>query len=707
MNTEVIETALAVAPGSAITAPMPMSPAEMIGRLQAYQKLQKALDESMPDQIMNLDGKPFRKKGYWRAIRLAFGLTVEPVTPETSERSVVGLLEDGTENYVYSVTYRAVAPNGQYATGDGTCAAAEKQKGKMRATEHNVRSHSHCVPLRAEILTRRGFRRYDEVLEGEEVLSYDCDRDVCVWTPLRSVSVFEQQPLVTLSSKSFLASCTPEHSWAVKRERTREKVPYQSMVKTNEFSSYWATHQNAIVLAAPAVGGEHELSASDAAILGWIITDGSIRRPNGENSSFYRVHIDQSKEEYVDELRELVGACARETVAPSGQRTFPTGNTSPTRPSHRFDLRSAKVQQLFRSAQMESREDLPGLVTRLSVPARGAMLDAMLKADGHQRWSRTNEDTWVFANKDPHVFEAFQLLATLEGRALGRYVVEGPRQSRVNNLSLQAVRSTRHAQLRALVVEGADYDDVWCPTTDYGTWVMRLDGNVMITGNTRAFNRAVSNLVGFGEVSAEEIEHGSSDAAEPSKPVSVDGVTRVVSVEKRTGTSKAGKPYTSHTVTLEDGRSGSTFDEALAKAAEELRKSKALCKPEFETKGKYQNLVGFATPPEPALPIVDTEPVGQPEKILTIRAVQPEKGANYWIVGTDKRTYVTPSAEFAQKVEAAKLAGKRAVFAFHVIQGAKGAHNQIVEFTPEGASEAPAVVEPPPGEPVGETEIQW
>lgn len=143
---------------SASTATLPvLSGTQMVAALESYRAMQAALDKSMPDQIMTLDGKPFRKKGYWRAIRMAFNLSVESITPEDRERSVLGALEDGTDNYVYSVTYRATAPSGATAMGDGTCAAAEKQKGRMKATEHNVRSHAHTRAFNRAVSNLVGF----------------------------------------------------------------------------------------------------------------------------------------------------------------------------------------------------------------------------------------------------------------------------------------------------------------------------------------------------------------------------------------------------------------------------------------------------------------------------------------------------------------------------------------------------------------------
>lgn len=129
--------------------PLPIfSGAQMAHAMTAYRELQTALDQAMPDQIMELDGKPFRKKGYWRAVAVAFGVSVEPTA---ERREINGQFQDGKDNFGYIVTYRATAPNGRFVSSDGSCFAIEKAKRgdemwtalPRQATEHNVRAHAH------------------------------------------------------------------------------------------------------------------------------------------------------------------------------------------------------------------------------------------------------------------------------------------------------------------------------------------------------------------------------------------------------------------------------------------------------------------------------------------------------------------------------------------------------------------------------------
>jgi len=135
--------------------PLPAFNGQQMARaLVAYRDVQASLDKNMPDQIIRLDGRPFRRKGYWRAITVAFNLSVELVE---ERREVFGALPNGAENFAYLVTYRATTASGRSQTGDGACTAAEKSVGRMRATEHNVRSHAHTRAYNRAVSNLCGF----------------------------------------------------------------------------------------------------------------------------------------------------------------------------------------------------------------------------------------------------------------------------------------------------------------------------------------------------------------------------------------------------------------------------------------------------------------------------------------------------------------------------------------------------------------------
>lgn len=202
-----------------IDIPSPLfSGEQMTQALVAYKALQSSLDKAMPDQLMKIGEKGFRKKGYWRAVAVAFNLSVDPVTQIRDERTVIGSFQDGSENYLYAVTYRASAPNGRYADGDGACAASEKQSGRMEATEHNVRSHAHTRAYNRAVSNLVGFGE----VSAEELT--DADRGEGKTASTSSAS----------SSGSATAAVKPDEPVRIIQVRPAEKDGKPSWIKTED-----------------------------------------------------------------------------------------------------------------------------------------------------------------------------------------------------------------------------------------------------------------------------------------------------------------------------------------------------------------------------------------------------------------------------------------------------------------------------------------
>jgi hypothetical protein len=140
---------------------------------------------------------------------------------------------------------------------------------------------------------------------------------------------------------------------------------------------------------------------------------------------------------------------------------------------------------------------MPRLVLRLSHEARQAMLEAMMLADGDKRGT--------FGKKRKSgVMDAWQLLAVLEGFSLGK-----PHNYGV--IPVQRLKKCRTLYVSELKTTECEQVPVWCPTTAFGTWVMRQNGQPTITGNTGAIGRALGAL-GFGtQFCGDDFDEGAYD----------------------------------------------------------------------------------------------------------------------------------------------------------------------------------------------------
>ena len=100
--------------------------------LQAWKKYEALKAKIVTENdVQKIQGKDFLKKSYWRKIATFFNLSLECVA---EERVLSG------EVVIYSLTYKAIAPNGRFSYGDGACASDEKGLDK---TEHNTRAIAH------------------------------------------------------------------------------------------------------------------------------------------------------------------------------------------------------------------------------------------------------------------------------------------------------------------------------------------------------------------------------------------------------------------------------------------------------------------------------------------------------------------------------------------------------------------------------------
>ena len=409
-------------------------------------------------------------------------------------------MEKETIDDVYVVTAYGRNVNGREDAATGAVSVSGL-KGEAKA---NAFMKTECVPLDSEILTRSGWRKYNQIETGDEVLAYDCASDLCQWTPLLAVTVHDSLQMIRLHSKGgqFDVLCTPEHSWAVTKPPYSElakvrpargpyvnRKPDLSLVKTMELNT---SHK--IVLAGRQFQEESALTPVEAAILGWAVTDGTIQKWGTHR----RVGICQSKEENFEEIRELVNALSpgiKEIISPAIARIFPSsGRTYETREQHWWYLPSAVSRDLLTKAGFEDhgRDCLPNLTSRLSSPARQAMLQAMMLAEGDKRF--------VFANTDRNILDSFQMLCALEGIATGTETVKDGTCKTIRK------KTTRHVACNFLLREDAGMMPAWCPTTEFGTWIMRQNGRVMVTGNTKAKRRLTLSLCGLGMLDETEIE---------------------------------------------------------------------------------------------------------------------------------------------------------------------------------------------------------
>ena len=180
------------------------APGDVAAAFSEYQQIQATLDKAMPDCIMQIGSKKFRKKNYWRGVAVAFNVTLSLVREQRVEEANYFLDEEKTKpDWGYIVTYRATAPNGRSVDGDGSCFASEKADGQD--STHNVRAHAHTRAKNRAVADLCGFGE----VSAEEM-------------PHQTTQPQKSPPERSSGSSGVISEARGKRLWAIAHSRSEE-----------------------------------------------------------------------------------------------------------------------------------------------------------------------------------------------------------------------------------------------------------------------------------------------------------------------------------------------------------------------------------------------------------------------------------------------------------------------------------------------------
>jgi DNA polymerase I-like protein with 3'-5' exonuclease and polymerase domains len=110
-----------------------------------------------------------------------------------------------------------------------------------------------CVPMDTEALTRGGWRRYEDLEVGQDIMVYDPKSDTMKWGPMEYKVHYRSAPLMKLENQYFKAVTTPNHRWYGDRRITSKN--WRRYTPLGDVTSEAFTYEHRIRLAAPFEGG--------------------------------------------------------------------------------------------------------------------------------------------------------------------------------------------------------------------------------------------------------------------------------------------------------------------------------------------------------------------------------------------------------------------------------------------------------------------
>jgi TP901 family phage tail tape measure protein len=375
-----------------------------------------------------------------------------------------------------------------------------------------------CVPLDTEILTKEGWKKYNEVKIGDETLGFNPETQKNEWTKITKVVYHETGQVWKIGNAHWSVRVTPNHRWwsepkitktkrskicpdcntSWKTEKGMEthfgKKHHKKLERALVYSGRFVTTDSfkandRIRLAAEASTNEGiAISTDEAKIVAWLQGDGHIT----DNYTSFDGIIYQSKPRMIEKIRELL-------------KTVPHTERSRQRKkgylcAHEFRLRREYVTELFKRAELRER-GVENFVLGLNGDQREAWLEAIIDAEGNrQKGIKENySDSIRISQNDGEIQEAIILAIYLSGArpTLSKLTRYKNNHRPGKNIGICSAH-IYPLKFNTPVIE--EDQPVWCVKTDLETWTMKQDGKIMLTGNTVINTFRAYMLPGHGDI---------------------------------------------------------------------------------------------------------------------------------------------------------------------------------------------------------------
>lgn len=337
----------------------------------------------------------------------------------------------------------------------------------------------YCVDSETEALTKRGWLNIDSITEQDTILSYDGNS--LAWSAINSVYRGEFcGKMHHLTQQGFDSLITPNHKIVTEDGL----IPIELLKESSKV----------LLLASEVVDTNETYSDRLVELLAWIATEGCYEFD--KNGTIKCITVYQNQGIYADRIRKCLielGYTFSENIRKGINVTF------------RISRNNSKELFLILPNKHNFIENIQVMSTR----QRSLFLDTLIDGDGH-RAGKENHLLRYTQKSEEHINCVQALCAMLGRRSNARLInkvsfgksvsyyalnIFSKKKNRTNgscidmhggkNNGRNGICQLGNGKLMHQNIPTVDYNGmVWCPETEYGSFVARRNNTVYLTGNT-------------------------------------------------------------------------------------------------------------------------------------------------------------------------------------------------------------------------------
>ena len=344
-----------------------------------------------------------------------------------------------------------------------------------------IRGNHDCCTAEVECLTKRGWLKYFEILDDDEILSWV--EGGCVWTKINDITIKEYSGnLICKEGGEFSLHVTPTHRVLLKGVRTED---YKYIAANN------LPYAFEIPVSANCNNVGVNLSSEEISLAGWILTDGNIyKRTLDSGDEFTEITIYQSKEENLERIRNILNFLEisfYEMVRDRGIKEI-CDRVLKKRPlkQHEFRIHAKSKSKVL--SIIPEKGVLPVWAFDLNESQFEIFLDSLISGDGVWNYiingvrdkDKKGEKRCATLHGTKRFLDSVQVAAVQHGWRTS--LVQNTRGDFVLNLTK---KSTIYIEKNTIFLKPY-LGVVWCLSVPHTNFMVRDNGRAYFTGNSPA-----------------------------------------------------------------------------------------------------------------------------------------------------------------------------------------------------------------------------
>jgi len=323
-----------------------------------------------------------------------------------------------------------------------------------------TRTGFQCLSEDTEILTPDGWKKYDQVKEGDSIYTFNIKNGTIEEKEVRHVFAREYEGLMyNLKNRNQDQLISPRHR-VVRRIFNTDKFILEPIEEVIELMS-----PVAIPVKGENVNEEYDIDDSKIKLLAWILSEGSI-----EKQGSHRVSIYQSEKKHPENYNEIIELLEANNLEYSTKVQSSLGTCTHIR------LKPEPSKVIHKLLGSE-RKLFPSFLLKLSKRQARLFIDTYIKGDG---WEEKYRKRITVTDKEAmDIITGVAVLAGYNFNVKERKV-GGISKKTQYIITLTETQSDYIHEIKPVRYKGI----IWSVNTENETVIARRNGQIFITGNT-------------------------------------------------------------------------------------------------------------------------------------------------------------------------------------------------------------------------------